>query len=71
MEFPRWMYHQEQTARIFHTPQELESAGAGWFDSPLLFPSDDSTGSTVDLTPELDALIEPRRGPGRPRKVAQ
>ena len=67
MEFPRWMYRQDLIkGRLFYTPKELAEAGDGWYDSPAFLhkPDDDATGSTQEPAPV-------KRGPGRPRKVAE
>jgi hypothetical protein len=32
--FPKWKYHREKTAKIFHSEDEFRAAGKGWVDSP-------------------------------------
>lgn len=34
MQFPAWMYHFDDGARLFHSQEELDAAGSGWADSP-------------------------------------
>jgi len=34
MDYPVWMYHAEQGAKLFKTAEELDAAGGGWADHP-------------------------------------
>jgi hypothetical protein len=34
MNFPTWMFHAEQGAKLFNTKEEFKKAGKGWFDHP-------------------------------------
>ncbi|MGB1290526.1 MAG: hypothetical protein ACPG5Z_00240 [Pseudoalteromonas sp.] len=34
-DFPCFMYHKKKGAKVFANRRELESAGNGWFDSPI------------------------------------
>jgi hypothetical protein len=33
--FPHWLYHAEHGAKLFHSAEEVQEAGAGWQDTPI------------------------------------
>jgi hypothetical protein len=34
VQYPKWLYHATETARIVQDPGEQMELGAGWYDSP-------------------------------------
>jgi hypothetical protein len=40
-EFPCFRYHKKYGARLFQTPEELETAGKGWKDDPAKVNTED------------------------------
>jgi hypothetical protein len=43
-EFPRWLYHKTEKARIVHSREEWDALGVGWQATPI----EVKTASTVD-----------------------
>lgn len=49
MQFPIWMYHKTQEARIFTSEEELKAAGKGWVHNPA------KLNAPVDEEPDDEA----------------
>ncbi len=50
-EFPKWMYHRTEAARIVDDPAEQEALGADWAETPAAF----------DAPVEVEEADEPKR----------
>jgi hypothetical protein len=58
MQFPTWLYHSKQEARVFRSQKELDEAGLGWQDTPFKDVKDQFL-SNEDLTiPELKTVLK-------------
>jgi len=62
-EFPKWMYHRTEAARIVDDPVEQDALGSDWAESPAAFDVpvvvEDAGGE--DDAPAADAP-KPKRG---------
>jgi hypothetical protein len=60
VQFPCWRYHATQPAVIVNDPEELESLGEGWADTPAAFDGSESNSSNPESNPE-----DPNEGEGK------
>lgn len=54
--YPRWLYHKSESAKIVHNEAEEASLGGGWAESPA-----DCEQSPVEQQVETQAEAKPKR----------
>jgi hypothetical protein len=60
-EFPKWMYHQTEAARIVDDPVEQDALGPDWAETPAAFDAPDAP-SQVPNVPNVPVVVEDNGG---------